>query len=68
MSRMACNQCKIKLRLQISLPHYGIEINDLLYKLVTVSDSFIKVINDINYIDDNYQPYLNVTKLFITVV
>ena len=45
--------------------YYGIEINDLLYKLVTVSDSFIKVINDINYIDDNYQPYLNVTKLFI---
>lgn len=45
--------------------YYGIEINDLLYKLVTVSNSFIKVINDINYIDDNYQPYLNVTKLFI---
>ncbi len=45
--------------------YYGIEINDLLYKLVTISNSFIKVINDINYIDDNYQPYLNVTKLFI---
>ena len=48
-----------------STSYYGIEINNLLKYLCEQGKNYIKFINDINIVDDNYYSYFSVDKLII---